>query len=69
MSSSTDLNRYIGKHITHHSITPEKFVKGKWFYKTEDRDIILMGVVGKWAMIRRPKACPYVVEVKELILP
>ena len=50
----------LGKHYTHHVITPESFRDGQWTYRTEDRDVILLVTYGLYAMVRRPHCMPYV---------
>lgn len=57
----------MGKHRVHRCVTPDRFTGGKWTYRTEDRDVVVMAISGKWAMVRRPRCVPYVCEVKELL--
>ena len=45
---------------------PEKFDGKKWTYKTVEYEVIVMAVVGKHAMVRRPRCLPFVVDVKSL---
>jgi hypothetical protein len=59
----------VGRHVVHRKISPHSFSAGKWTYDTEDRDVILMCVVGAWAMVRRPKCAPYVCYASELLPP
>ena len=62
------LERRVGRHFIQHIISPDKLVAGKWTYTTEDRDVVLMAVVGIYAMVRRKGCVPYVCDVKELSL-
>jgi hypothetical protein len=67
--ASGSLERMVGRHIVHLKTSPRSYQNGKWQYETEERDVILMAVSGKWAMIRRPRCAPYTAEVKELVPP
>lgn len=40
---------------------------GRWVRSEEDRDVIVMAIGGRYAMVRRPRAVPYVAPLKELI--
>lgn len=63
------LSDFVGSHVVHRSKTPHSFIGDKLEYKTEDRDVILMALSGKWAMVRRPRCSPYVTKVDELVPP
>lgn len=56
----------IGKHCVHRASNPVNLVNGKWQYKVEMRDVILMARSGTWAMVRRPRCAPYVCLIREL---
>ena len=60
------MSRLVGKHISHICSSPESF--HKWAYSVERRDVILLALSGKWAMVRRPGCVPYVCEVSELCI-
>lgn len=62
-------SEFVGKHVVHRKTSQRSYQNGKWEYETEERDVILMALSGKWAMVRRPKCMPYTVYVKELVLP
>lgn len=51
----------------HRCTQPDAYRGGKWTFRTEDRDVILMAVVDKWAMVRRPRCVPYVCPASELL--
>lgn len=56
----------IGKKYVQTVVNPDKFIAGKWTYVTEYRDVSLLAVAGIWAMVRRPRAVPYVCQTKDL---
>ena len=58
----------VGRHYIQRITSPDKLKAGKWTYKTEERDVILMAVSGKYAMVRRKCCSPYVCDVSELSL-
>jgi hypothetical protein len=60
---------FVGKRVIHVCESPVAFVQSKWTYATERREVILMAVSKSWAMVRRPKAVPYVCQVRELEFP
>ena len=60
------LKQFIGKHIIHHLKLPKEFKDSKWIFEKEDRDVILMAIFNKWAMVGRFKCVPYVCRVEEL---
>lgn len=60
---------FVGKRVIHVCDSPVAFVQSKWTYVTDRREVILMAVSKSWAMVRRPKAVPYVCQVKELEFP
>ena len=45
---------------------PKSFKDHKWTYETERRVVVLMAIVGIYAMVRRKRCSPYVCNVKEL---
>ena len=45
---------------------PENFTGGRWTYKTEEFQVIVMAVVGAHAMVRRPRCEPFIAKAKEL---
>ena len=47
---------FVSKRVIHHAKYPT----------IEDRDVVLLAVVQCWAMVRRPKAMPYVCHIAEL---
>ena len=59
----------IGRHVVHRKISPRLKPGGGWMKETEDRDVVLMALVGAWAMVRRPKCAPYVCSASELLPP
>lgn len=46
---------------------PEKLVKGKWEYRTEEFEVEVMARVKRYAMVRRKGAVPFVVSEVDLI--
>jgi len=60
---------FIGKPVTHKATMPVGFKDGAWTYEVDHRRVILLSVSGSWAMVRRPRCCPYVAPVNEIILP
>jgi len=58
----------VGRRYIQRITSPDKLKAGKWTYETEDRDVILMAVSGKYAMVRRKGCSPYVCDVRELSL-
>jgi len=60
------LSHLVGKHVSHIHAAPETHHNGKWTYSIERRNVVLLALSGKWAMVRRPGCMPYVCEVKEL---
>jgi hypothetical protein len=56
----------VGKRCVHVATNPKAFKAGKWEYETDRREVVLMAVSGKFAMVRRPRCGPYVCSVKEL---
>jgi hypothetical protein len=59
--------KLVGRHVVHVAVTPESYSGGVWTHKTEHRDVILMAVSGKYAMVRRPGCAPYVAGLKEIL--
>lgn len=57
---------HLGARYTHTIQHPKIFIAGKWIYETEKREVILMAVSGKYAMVRRPRCVPYVCSTKDL---
>jgi hypothetical protein len=46
---------------------PKSFtMKTGWIYETEHRAVVLMSIVGIYAMVRRKGCMPYVCGIKEL---
>lgn len=61
-------SEFVGRHLVHNSRGVE--VEGGRFVNTIDRrDVVLMAIVGGYAMVRRPRAMPYVASVNELEVP
>ena len=56
----------IGTHVIHTAIRSREFIEGKWHSFTERRDVILIAVSGRHAMVKRPYCIPYVANLKEL---
>ena len=52
--------------MIHRVSTPVSCDGKKWKYETEDRDVVVLAIVGKYAMVRRPRCLPYVADVKDL---
>ena len=46
---------------------PDKFDGKRWTYLDDEVEVIVMAVVGVYAMVRRPKCTPFVVWAKELV--
>ena len=46
---------------------PDKFDGKRWTYLDEEFEVIVMAVVGVYAMVRRPQCAPFVVWAKELV--
>lgn len=46
---------------------PFRYDGKQWHYRTESRNVVVLSVVGVWAMVRRPRCVPYVCHKKELI--
>lgn len=65
---SSSLGALVGRHCVHRAISPCLAPDG-WGEEVEDRDVILMALIGSWAMVRRPKCAPYVCGVKEILPP
>jgi len=60
---------YVGKHVIHRvKGRPVVNVFGEQCFEIEDRDVILMAVSGRYAMVRRPRCTVYVAEIKYLVL-
>lgn len=67
---SDTIDSAIGKHVIHRAKTPKSYEPiGGWVYDVENRDVILLAVVGNYAMVKRPRCMPYVTTLDELILP
>jgi hypothetical protein len=56
----------VGKRAIHHVRTPVSYSNRKWIYAEEDRHVVVLAISGQWAMVRRPRAMPYVARVSEL---
>ena len=57
----------IGKRVIHRAVTHElSEVGGKWITKPDRRNVTLMAIVKCWAMVRRPRAMPYVYHISEI---
>ena len=52
----------------HRLLIPERFDSRKWIYREEIRDVIVMAIIGEWAMVRRPRCVPYTAPKKEIEL-
>lgn len=61
--SETDVR--LGKAV-HRVLCPVTYSRGKWSYREELRDVKVLAVSGAWAMVRRPRAVPYVAPIAEL---
>jgi len=61
--------RFIEKRVIHVAVKIDEFVDSGWTYKTDRREVVLMAVSKSWAMVRRPRAVPYVCQLKELEFP
>ena len=60
------MNLKIGKRYTHRHSTPFALTRAGWTYKDDLRDVLLMAISGKYTMVRRRHAMPYVCPVNEL---
>lgn len=56
----------VGKRAIHHVRHPQSFASGRWTFSDEYRAVTVLAISGKWAMVRRPRAMPYVASVSEL---
>jgi hypothetical protein len=56
------------KMIYHHNY-PVGIVGGKWVYKTNEFEVEVMAIVDNYAMVRRKRCMPFVVNVKDLSEP
>lgn len=54
------------KVICTHSV-PESFTGGTWIYKTREFEVRVMAIAEEYAMVRRKRAMPFVVNVKDLL--
>lgn len=45
---------------------PDKFDGKKWTHKTEEFEVIVLAIAGRYAMVRRPRCMPFVVNAKDL---
>jgi len=54
------------KTAIHKLVSPDKFDGKKWTYKTDLYEVEVMGVVGRFAMVRRKGCAPYVCQSKEI---
>lgn len=64
-----DCSALVGRHVVHRKISPRLKPGCGWMKETEDRDVVLMALVGAWAMVRRPKCAPYICFASELLPP
>ena len=55
-----------GKRYTQTLMNPKTFKNERWTYEVEKRDVIVMAISGKYAMVRRPKYYPYICKLKDL---
>lgn len=60
------VQRMVGRHCVHRKPMRDLAKGGGWHDWIDERDVILLAVSGPWAMVRRPRAAPYVAPVKEL---
>lgn len=51
----------------HHHPYPS-VINGKWKTLIDHRKVVVLSVTGNYAMVRRPRAMPYVAPIKELEL-
>lgn len=52
-----------------HRVMHNKFVDGRWMFSHyESRDVEVMASKGRYAMVRRPRAMPYVALVSDLVI-
>jgi hypothetical protein len=42
------------------------FLKGKWSFEIDRREVSVLAVAGIWAMVRRPTCFPYVCHIEQL---
>ena len=57
----------IGKRCIHRAKMPVSYRQATgWVYQTIDREVILMAVSGRYAMVRRSGCLPYVCNKKDL---
>jgi hypothetical protein len=49
-----------------HKANVPTVVDGKWANRIEGRRVILLAIAGKWAMVKYPRAMPYVAAVREI---
>lgn len=63
-----ELKPFVGSRVIHRSTTPLRFADNQWHYKIDDRDVVLMSVVGTWCMVRRPRCVPYICKADEIII-
>lgn len=54
------------RHVIHLFRWPDRMEAGKWIYREESRDVILMAVADGYAMVRRPRCVPYVALLREI---
>ena len=55
-----------GKRATHRYVQPI-IENGKWSRRFDDRDVVVMAVAGRYAMVRLPRAMPYVASISEML--
>jgi hypothetical protein len=61
----TDQNKLPRKCI--HKAKVSIVVNGKWGERIDERHVILLAIAGKWAMVKFPRAMPYVAPLREIV--
>ena len=54
------------KHARYTLKRPATFLEGKWVYETNEFTVRIMATAEGYAMVRRPRGMPFVVQEKEL---
>jgi hypothetical protein len=53
------------KAIYHHN-SPKSYNGKKWAYTHDDWEVLVKGIVEKWAVVNRPGYLPFLVKVSDL---
>jgi len=56
----------VGKKCHHVVISPSNRPCSRGIMEVDCREVTLMAVSGKWAMVRRPRCAPYVTQLVQL---